>query len=167
LKRLHVVRKAQERQCRTLMEMALADQYRLQEKLKAVHKRRVWARTLLAASVMSGEVDDRLACLEEIGACERLSAVVKKKVEAAEQQVLKLRQEYLAKRIERRQVESLLETAQIKETAEANRKEQKLLDEWHRSGHGRNNQRADQIKRADQSTPGEQHSESNGGFSQT
>lgn len=134
LHRLRSIREAEENQRRTQMESSLAKLRSLQNALEDNFGRERRARALIASSIQSGEQVDRIAALEEITAAERQMTVLPARIAAVETDVALIRQEFLAKRIERRQVESLLEAARAREVVEANRKSQSALDEWHLSG---------------------------------
>jgi flagellar export protein FliJ len=131
LRRLHSIRKAEERQRSAQMESALAKLRSLQNAWTAASKRAKQARALFGSSVKTGELVDRLAALQEITAAEYRMTVLPERVAAAEAEVASIRQEYLAKRIERRQVESLLDAERARLALESNRKSQSVLDDWH------------------------------------
>jgi|ERR1700739_479636 len=131
LRRLHCIRDAEERQRRILMELEIAELRRFESALKDTLKRSRQARALLASSVRSGDQLDRIVALEEMRAAERLAQILRARIDVAQKRVAAVRQEFLAKRIERRQVETLLEAANAQEAIEANRKSQSALDDWH------------------------------------
>ncbi len=131
LRRVQSIRYAEERQRRAQMESALADLRRLQDAFKFAFERMKQARALVASSVGSGEPIDRIAALQETTAVERRMKILPARIAAAETEVVSIRQEFLSKRIERRQVECLLDEARAREAAEINRKSQFMLDNWH------------------------------------
>ena len=139
LRRLHSIREAEERQRRNLMELAVAELRRLENALKNTFKRSRQARALLASGVRSGDPMDRIAALEEMRAAERLAQILTARIDVAQKQAAAIRQEFLAKRIERRQVETLLEAANAQEAIETNRKSQSALDDWHSAKRFRKN----------------------------
>ncbi len=131
LRRVQSIREAEERQLRAQMELALADLQRLQDALKLALERMKLARALVASSVASGEQIDRIAALEETTTVERRMKILPARIAEAETEVVSIRQEFLSKRIERRQVECLLDEARAREATEINRKSQSMLDAWH------------------------------------
>ncbi len=87
-------------------------------------------RRLVGASAHSGELPDRLAGLEETRAAGRHAAALKPRIAEAELDVVALRQEYLARRIERRQAETLIEETEARDAIDAGRRGQQSLDDW-------------------------------------
>ncbi len=137
LRRLRDIRLAEEEHNQAAMESAVAELQRLETALMQNRERVRRARVLVASSVQTGEVLDRIAGLEEIRAAHSTAKILAGKIDAAEKTVQEKRQEFLDKRIERRQVETVCEAMQAKDTAEANRKSQTVLDDWHRSRRNR------------------------------
>jgi flagellar export protein FliJ len=132
LRRLRNIRQAEEEQMQAYMELAVAALQRLETDLTETRERVRRARVLIASSVHTGEVLDRIAGLEELRAADRRAKVLSAKVDAAEKQVQSKRRELLDKRVERRQVERVYEAVQAKDATAANRKSQLVLDDWHR-----------------------------------
>jgi flagellar export protein FliJ len=133
LRRVYDVRKVQERQRRAQMESAIARLRLLQNALMAALESAKRARTLIAASVSSGEQVDRIAALQEITTSERRRKFLQQQIAIAEAEVASMRQEFMGKRVERRQVESLLDAARMRLQIEENHKIQTALDDWHLS----------------------------------
>ena len=131
LGRLRSIREAEEGQSRALMESVLGELRRMESALKSTEKRRQGARVLMATSVNTGEWIDRIAAMEELAMTERLASALVARIEATEKQAERIRQEFVAKRIERRQVETLLHAANAQEAIETKRKSQAAMDEWH------------------------------------
>jgi hypothetical protein len=133
LKRLHSIRSAEEQQMEILMNAELVELRRLQNALETTRERLRRARTLLATSAQSGPVEDRLAGLEEIILSNRLASLLAIRIGTAEQRFLQSRSQFLSKRIERRQVGSLLEEARRQVRIDEARNAQHALDDWARS----------------------------------
>lgn len=133
LKRLLRVLELEEEQCLGVMEEAMAELRRLETALAAAGERSRQARLMVVNSAYSGEFEERLAGLTESAASERLQKALKPHISAAEGFVAEAREAYLAKRIERRQAETLIEEAEAREKVENNRKAQASLDEWYLS----------------------------------
>lgn len=131
LRRLLRIRELEEEQCRGALERAVAERHRLEAGLAGAAQRGRRGRLLIAASVASAEVEDRIAGLEEIQTARRLAAALAPRLAQMDQVVTALRQKYLDARVERRQVETLLEEAQTREAAQTSRRTQQSLDEWY------------------------------------
>jgi flagellar biosynthesis chaperone FliJ len=139
LRRLLRIRELEEEQCRIALESAIGDLNRLQHALAANLERDRRGRLLVQSSAVSGELRDRLAGMEETRAAERLARVLAPRIADAEQDVVILREEFLDKRVERRQAETLIEEAGARDALDAERRSQTALDEWfgnrrHRAG---------------------------------
>jgi flagellar export protein FliJ len=141
LHRLHGVRQAEESRSRTYLDTALAELHRHKDALTNAIELRSASRALLASSVRSGEPIDRIAAMQALAAANLTLKLLQTRIGLAQKKVDAIRQESLAKRIERRQVESLLDALNAQEKEEERRKIQAALDEWH------NAQRADKNKR--------------------
>jgi hypothetical protein len=74
---------------------------------------------------------DRLAGLEEARTADRIVSVLEPRIKAQEEEVVARRQEYLLKRIERRQAETLIQESEAREAIEADRRGQQSLDDWY------------------------------------
>jgi hypothetical protein len=130
LRRLLRIRDIEEEQCRLAVESASATLHRLQHALEATVERGRRGRRLIEASVHSGELPDRLAGLEEIRAAGRHGVALIPRIADAELDVAALREEFLAKRVERRQAETLIKETEARDTIEAGRRSQQNLDDW-------------------------------------
>lgn len=137
LRRLCDIRQAEEEQSRAVLESAVAELQRLVTALAESRDRVHQAQLLIASSMQTGELIDRIAGLEEIRSVERMAKTLTGKVDAAENKVKEKRQKLLEKRIERRQVETVCEAMKARDAVEMNRRNQLLLDDWHRSQHNR------------------------------
>jgi len=133
LRRLLRIRDLEEEQCRVALESALGERNRLQEAMRATVERERQGRRLIEASARTGELPDRLAGIEETYAADRAFAVLGPRIAAKEEEVMARRQEFLAKRVERRQAETLIEEAEAEEALEAERRGQQALDNWYGS----------------------------------
>ncbi|MGA9587946.1 MAG: hypothetical protein WBQ95_21630 [Terracidiphilus sp.] len=133
LRRLCEIRRAEEEQNQAAMELAVAELQRLEAALMRNRERVRRARALIASSAQTGEFLDRIVGSEDIRMAERAARVLATKVNSAEKDVQRKRQEFLDKRIERRQVETVCEAMQVRDTTELNRKSQVVLDDWYRS----------------------------------
>jgi flagellar biosynthesis chaperone FliJ len=135
LARLLDIRQAEERQSRNLMESVVLELRSLENISEDTHKRRKHARGLITTSLSTGDGLDRTAAIEEMAISERVATALQKKIEAIELQVERLRQDFLAKRIERRQVETLIDQAKAQEAIDSKRSTQIAMDDWYRAQH--------------------------------
>jgi hypothetical protein len=105
---------------------------RLENAVIAAQERIRRGRLLVAASAQSGDLLDRVAGLEETRSARRVQENLSSRIKDAEALVAKLRQRFMAKRVERRQVETLLKRQETALALEADRRDQRVLDDWHR-----------------------------------
>jgi hypothetical protein len=71
--------------------------------------------------------------MEETRAAGRVALALKPRVWDAEQDVAGLREDYLARRVERRQAETLIEEAETRDAQDSERRSQQGLDDWFRN----------------------------------
>lgn len=133
LRRLLRIRQLEEDQGRRALEAAAGDLRRLEQAQAATHRHDRQGRRLVEASVETGELTDRLAGLEEQHAADRWQQSLIPRIQTAEAGVAGLRAEYLARRVERRQVETLAEESKARAEFEAGRRNQQGIDDWFRN----------------------------------
>jgi flagellar biosynthesis chaperone FliJ len=131
LRRLLRIRSVEEEQSRLALESALSEFNRLEHAMTATGERARRGRRLVEASARSGELTDRLAGLEETRAAGRYAAALAPRIADAELNVSARRQEFLSKRVERRQAETLIQEAEAQSAVEAGRRGQQALDDWY------------------------------------
>lgn len=131
MRRLLRVLQLEEEQCQSALESALGELQNLRRAVDAATERDRGGRRLVVSSAHSGELTDRLAGLEETRGAARRVAALRPWIQEAEQETAALRAVFLAKRIERRQAETLIQEAEAEEAVEAKRRGQQALDEWH------------------------------------
>ena len=120
-----------EEQAQRALESALSLLRELELRHRRSCERERRGRDLVRASASNGEPLDRIAGLEEALAAERASAVLRPRLAEAQTVAAERREEYLAKRVERRQAETLIEKAEARQAEEASRRNQQSLDELH------------------------------------
>lgn len=130
MRRLLEVLEIQESQCRTAMESARAELTRLEQALDHSKERERAGRQLIASGAGTGEVTDRIAGIEEARIARRIAAALVPRLAEAEAAIHARRREFLGKRIERRQTETLIEKASLREKTEEERRAQRDLDDW-------------------------------------
>jgi flagellar biosynthesis chaperone FliJ len=133
LQRLLHIRRTEEEHCQLTMEKAIAELRHLETLRIVVCKRGERARTLLVSSARSGDLVDRIVALEETSITGRMEPILADMVERARLEAERRRQEFLAKRVARQQVETLADKLLTEGRVKAGRKNQSALDDWHRS----------------------------------
>jgi hypothetical protein len=133
LRRLLRIRELEEEQCRLALESTLDELHRLEGALTATVDRDRRGRRLVETSARTGQLPDRLAGLEETRAAERLVAVLEPRIVAKEDEVAERRQEFLMKRVEHRQAETLIQETEAQDAIVDGRSNQQSLDGWYSS----------------------------------
>jgi uncharacterized SAM-binding protein YcdF (DUF218 family) len=133
LRRLLRIRDLEEEQRRIALESAQGELNRLNHAQVATTGRERWGRRLVEESARSGELPDRLSGLEETRTAGRLAQALASRIETVQEDVGKLREEFLAKRVEVRQAETLIKETEARDTFEAARRSQQTLDDWYGS----------------------------------
>lgn len=133
LHRLLGIRRAEEEYSQSEMETAIAELRRLALAQATTYERGKRARTLVVSSAQTGELIDRIAGVQEIATASRLQRMLVELIDAAKEKAEQKRQDLLATRLARRQVETLVDAKSAEARAETNRKTQLALDDWHRS----------------------------------
>ena len=130
MRRLLAVLETQEEQSCASLEAAVIELTRLEGALHGSEQRDRQGRLLVKASAETGEFVDRLAGMEEMLAAHRHAAALKPKIVEAERRVTSRRNEFLGKRIERRQAETLIEKTEAGDKIEVGRRAQREVDGW-------------------------------------
>ncbi len=131
LRRLLRIRELEEEQRRLALESAAAQLNRMRSALAANVERDRKGRALVAESAKSGETPDRLAGVVETHLALCFEKVLTPRVASAELEAAALRREYLEKRVERRQAETLIRETEAQDEVESGRRAQQALDDWY------------------------------------
>jgi hypothetical protein len=131
LKRLVRVLELEEEQRRGALESALGQLHRIEGAIEAAGQRGRAGRQLVNLSAVRGEIEDRLAGIEEARFALLAQEYLAPRREEATAVAAEKREEYLSKRTERRQAETLVEAQEAQEALEAGRRSQAALDEWY------------------------------------
>lgn len=131
MRRLLQVLEIEEEQAKLALESAMGELRLLENRWAAAVERNRAGRRLVTASAESGSLSDRWAGLEEARIGSRRAELLKPRIAEAELVANTQRQAYLARRVERRQVETLIEEAEAREAVEALRRGQRALDDWY------------------------------------
>ncbi|HKM56878.1 MAG TPA: hypothetical protein VJY33_25960, partial [Isosphaeraceae bacterium] len=124
LRRLLRVLTIEEEQSRLALESAVGELRLLERAFAATANQARCGRRLVGSSVHSGELSDRLAGIEETHSSERRAAALEPRIAAAESSVEALRYAFLAKRVECRQAETLIQEAAARDAIVAGRRAQ-------------------------------------------
>ncbi len=131
LRRLLRIRELEEEQNRLALESATGELHRLERTLAAAFERERQGRRLVEASARNNQMLDRLAGLEETRSGGLHVIALGPRIDAKQEEVAARRQEFLIKRVERRQAETLIEETEAREAIEADRRGQQSLDDWY------------------------------------
>ncbi len=131
LRRLLRVLTLEEDQRKLVLESAIVELRRFERAMANTREQERRGGQLVLASARTGELPDRLAGLEETRAARRRAAALAPGIANAQREVLARRQAYLDKRVERRQVETLIGESEAKEAVVAGRRNQQAADDWY------------------------------------
>ncbi len=129
--RLAWVRSVEEEQRRRLLEAAVARLKSLEQARDAALQAEKRGRSLLTAGAIAGAMADRQAGLVEAETARRRARVLAAHITTSQKESDARRREFLEKRVERRQAETLVEEAQAREELESGRKSQQRVDDWY------------------------------------
>jgi hypothetical protein len=129
LRRLLKIRNLEEEQRKMALESAVAELGRLEAALAAARERERAGRKRIAES--AGDATDRMAGMVESSAARRHIAALKPRIAAAEWAATERRKEFLAKRTERRQAETLICEAEAEDAVVEGRRSQQSVDDWY------------------------------------
>ncbi len=138
LRRLLRVLELEEEQRKNALEAAVGELRRIEQAQAATVEREHRGRALVLSSFRSGEIADRIAGTEETRSALHLGEYLVARRTSAEAIVSERRAELVAKRIERKQTETLVEEAARREAQEQAHRAQSSLDEWYLSKQRRN-----------------------------
>ncbi len=130
MRRLAQVLEMQEERSRAAMESVRAEIRQLGASMARDGERERDGRESVRAGVASGELSQRIAGLEESRLARRHSAVVAERIAQTESMLESVRREFLRRRIERRQTQTLIDEAGARARVEAERRTQRDLDDW-------------------------------------
>ena len=131
LRRLLRIRGIEEEQSRLALDSALSELNRLERAMATTSERDRRGRRLVETSARTGELADRLAGIEETRAAVRHAGALAPRIADSELDVAGLRQDFLVRRLERRQAETLIQEAEAQDAIEAGRHTQQGLDDWY------------------------------------
>jgi hypothetical protein len=133
LRRLLRIRELEEEQGRLALESALSELHRLEHALVATVERKHRGRSLVQSSAQTNQLTDRIAGLEETRSASLHATALEPRIDGMGVEVTDRRQEFLLKRVERRQAETLIAETEAQEAIENGRRGQQSLDDWYSS----------------------------------
>jgi flagellar biosynthesis chaperone FliJ len=133
LRRLLQLRLLEEEQSRVALEAAVGELQRLEEGVARAIEQSRHSRQLIRKAIQSDNLPDRLAGLEVGYAATRQSHSFSAAVGPSLQAVNLLREKYQEVRVERRQVETLVQEAEAAAALRADRSSQQFADDWYGS----------------------------------
>ena len=131
LERLWRLRELEEEQSRMALEARVVDRNRVAARLSEVREGAMRSRTALAAHLGDPDTAARTGALMELEQSRREQTEIGPRMEQAESEVELRREEFLARRTGRRQVETLLERGQEEAREAIARRAQQMLDDWY------------------------------------
>ena len=137
LRRLCALRGLEEQHRALLLARAKQRLQEIDQALTQSGEQRQDGKALIRDSVRRMNVEDRAAGLEEIDAATRKTSALMVSKNRVEDLVRQSRDNFLSKRLERRQAEAVLELLLDEEARNAERRSQSELDEWHRAANRR------------------------------
>jgi hypothetical protein len=130
LKRLLRIRDLEQEQHRRALESALSELRHLEEALNRAEARESSGRSGFRAGVLNREPSELQPALVETSIGQRHAHALEPRIARAAAQAALRRQEFLLKRMERRQAETLIRETQAADAIEATRQGQQTLDDW-------------------------------------
>ncbi len=130
LRRLLQLRLLEEDQSRLALESALAELHRLERALESAAERGRNSRELVRRAACTNDLPDRIAGLEEGRAALRQAVSLEGAICKSRLATDSLRENYQSARVERRQVETLLQEARAAADLDTTRRSQQALDNW-------------------------------------
>lgn len=130
LERLLRIREIEEEQRRLQLESALAKRQTLERARETDAHIEKQGRACVRASVFSGALADRQAGLVEAESARKRVPVLATKIAAADKETIERRREFMEKRVERRQAETMIEQAEARDEVESARRSQRGIDDW-------------------------------------
>jgi hypothetical protein len=146
LRRLLSIRELEEEQGRIALEAAVGEVNRLKIALAGAAQSDQAGRRLVASGVESGNLTDRISGLQEMRGADNLAGALSRRLAIATPEVARLRERFLATRIQRRQAESLIKESESLAEVEEGRRNQRDLDDGHRARSKRKRENRDDTK---------------------
>ena len=131
LRRLTRIRELEEEQSRLALEAAARIREQAAAELMAAHQEQRDGRADLVRGVERNDPRDRQTGLVRMEVATRHVEHLRPQLQQLDNELARQRDEYLARRTARRQVETLLGEAEQRARQEADRRAQQMLDDWY------------------------------------
>ena len=131
LARLLKLRELEEELSRVELEAAIAARSRIEGEMSAAEDRRVQGRRSFADALGDVDTAGRTGGVMEMEQAKLQRLRIQPRLEAADSAAAWQREEFLARRTSRRQVETLLDNHRQQAEIEAGRRAQQMLDDWY------------------------------------
>ena len=143
LEKLLRIRGVEEEQRRRALEASEAELRSLVQNAKIARQTEQLGRRREVAGMVAGEITERQSGMVESAGAQKRSRMLAARIVVAETETAASRQAFLEKRVERQQVETLVEQAGAREAVETLRRSQRDVDDWFGSRNHRNTDGAD------------------------
>ncbi len=131
LARLLKLRELEEELSRVELEAAVAARDRIEGERNAAEARRVLGRRSFADALGDLDTAERTGGMMEMEQARLLALQIQPHLKVADKEAAHKREEFLARRTSRRQVETLLDNHRRQEETDAGRRAQQMLDDWY------------------------------------
>jgi len=131
LDRLLRLREMEEEQSRHELEAAVGDRNRVAAELKNAIDRQAMGRRSLVSGIEERDCFGRTSAVIEMERARRMRMRVEPRLEAAEVEVKRQREEFLLRRAAREQVETLVDQERAATLEKTGRRAQQMLDDWY------------------------------------
>lgn len=129
IRRLRQVRELEEELSQAALESAVGELRRMEAALERTRERERAGRRQVTASAGTGDLVDRIAGLEETRAGGRHAEMLRPRIWEMEVVVAARWAEFLGRRMERRQVETLMRRTEAEDAVDGGRRAQRDLDD--------------------------------------
>lgn len=131
LQRLLHIREIEEEQKRLRLAAAMTTLDRLATARDAAVIASRDGRNLVAGSAISGDIADRQSGLVQTESAQRRARRLEMQIAESREETIACRHDFLTKRVERRQAETVLQHEDAREKLESARKSQRNIDDWY------------------------------------
>ena len=131
LQRLLRLRELEEELSRLELEAAVGERNRVAGELAAAVKRHAHGREVFAAAIGEPDTAGRTGAVMAMEQARKQRIRVEPRLETADREVVRQREEFLTRRTGRRQVETLVDREQLAAQEAVSHRAQQMLDDWY------------------------------------
>jgi flagellar export protein FliJ len=131
LSRLLRLRELEEEQSRLELEAAVGNRNRVAQELTVVVHRQIQGRMDFVNGISEKDTAGRTGAVIEMEQARRQRLRIEPRLESADAVVMRQREQFMARRIGRRQVETLVDQERLAAREQAGRRAQQMLDDWY------------------------------------